>query len=129
MKKKILIALALVISVITQSQTIQPANLKGAGKSVEITFAAKGDVIQASCFTSLGREGWIEFRVIFLGNTRSLIMLENALVSSIVNKATAVSTTLEPAGKDKFIIPNDLPPGTYNFLLNGKLIATNYKVQ
>lgn len=120
----------MVISIITHSQiTIQPANLNGAGKSVEITLTAKTDLIKASY--SISESGqmidWIYFK--FSGNTRSQIMLENVLVSSIVNKETGMSTTLNAAGKNKFTIPNNLPAGSYDFLLNGKLIAINYKVQ
>lgn len=130
MKRKILLILTWFIGAITQAQTIQPANLNNTGNSVEITFAPKGDVIQATFSTSLGRENSLEFlSVKFLGNARSQIILEDILISSIVNKATGLSTTLNPAGKDKFAIPNDLPAGNYNFLLNGKLIATNYKVR
>lgn len=130
MKKKILIALALVISIITGAQvTIQPVDLKGAEKSVEISFTSKDDVIKA--FTSAeGRNMPFElFRLNFLGNTRSQIILEDYLVCNIVNKSMGMSTILTATGKDKFTIPNNLSPGTYNFLLNGKVIATNYKVQ
>ena len=132
MKKKILIALALVISVITHSQiTIQPADLKDAEKSVTITFTVKGNVIQTTYQVGGNPENrpMEQMSLNFLGNTRSQIILEDAWICSIVSKATAMSTTLQSAGKDKFAIPNNLPPGTYNFLLNDKLIATNYKVQ
>lgn len=136
MKRKILIVLALFISVITHAQiTMQPADLKDAEKSVTITFTAKGNIIQASAMNSYDETDFSFLcRLKFQGTTRNQLFDRDVTDAEhipllIVNSSTGVSTTLKAAGKDKFTIPKDLPAGSYNFKLNGRLIATNYKVQ
>jgi len=136
MKRKILFVLALIISIVTHSQiTIQPADLKGAEKSVTITFTTKGDIIQASATNSYDETDFSFLcRLKFQGTTGSQLFDRDVtdadyIPLQIVNSSTGVSTTLKAAGKDKFTIPKDLPAGSYNFKLNGKLIATNYKVK
>lgn len=130
MKKKILFVLAFMFSMIARSQNITPADLKGAEKSVIITFSVKGDVILASYQVGGTPENRPQesMTLNFRGNTRSQIMLENALVTGY-SLSTGTSIELKPMGNDKFAIPKDMAPGTYNFLVNGKTIATNYKVQ
>ena len=127
MRKNILVIAALVISVITHAQiTIQPADLKGAGRSVEISFTVKGNVIQAYSVGGSPESRPVEqLSLNFLDNSRNL-MEEEGIIYTIVSQSNSIAYPLKAAGKDKFVIPKGLSAGNYNFLLNGKLIATNY---